>query len=219
MFLLKESRQKTYSNEAAATILHEVQIVTEYIIGAEWIETTPEHPFYVEGRGWVEADELQTGDNVRQADGTTGTVWLKWNVYKNQEMYNLTVDTAHTYFVGEGQWLVHNACPKKTPNFDDLDTIRPGPYADKSIPARGPDRNFKDWERTQINDIGRTTGCHTCGTKNPGTKYGDFILDHQPPSKLNFNGWAQRLFPHCLSCSQRQGGQVLTALKRILRLK
>jgi hypothetical protein len=23
-------------------------------------------------------------------------------------MYNLTVDTANTYFVGEGQWLVHN---------------------------------------------------------------------------------------------------------------
>ena len=28
-------------------------------------------------------------------------------------MYNLTVDTAHTFFVGQGQWLVHNAgvCP------------------------------------------------------------------------------------------------------------
>ena len=26
-------------------------------------------------------------------------------------MYNFTVDIAHTYFVGEGQWLVHNACP------------------------------------------------------------------------------------------------------------
>lgn len=25
-------------------------------------------------------------------------------------MYNLTVATAHTYFVGEGAWLVHNAC-------------------------------------------------------------------------------------------------------------
>jgi hypothetical protein len=25
-------------------------------------------------------------------------------------MYNLTVDTAHTFYVGEGQWLVHNAC-------------------------------------------------------------------------------------------------------------
>jgi hypothetical protein len=25
-------------------------------------------------------------------------------------MYNLTVDEAHTFFVGDGQWLVHN-CP------------------------------------------------------------------------------------------------------------
>jgi hypothetical protein len=24
--------------------------------------------------------------------------------------YNLSVDAAHTYFVGNGQWLVHNAC-------------------------------------------------------------------------------------------------------------
>jgi hypothetical protein len=28
------------------------------------------------------------------------------------EMYNLTVDEAHTFFVGDGQWLVHN-CPSK----------------------------------------------------------------------------------------------------------
>jgi hypothetical protein len=26
-------------------------------------------------------------------------------------MYNLTVETAHTFFVGDGQWLVHNAGP------------------------------------------------------------------------------------------------------------
>ncbi len=25
-------------------------------------------------------------------------------------MYNLTVDKAHTFYVGEGQWLVHNTC-------------------------------------------------------------------------------------------------------------
>jgi hypothetical protein len=25
-----------------------------------------------------------------------------------QEMYNLTVDEAHTFFVGDGEWLVHN---------------------------------------------------------------------------------------------------------------
>jgi hypothetical protein len=27
-----------------------------------------------------------------------------------QVMYNLSVETAHTFFVGDGQWLVHN-CP------------------------------------------------------------------------------------------------------------
>jgi hypothetical protein len=37
-------------------------------------------------------------------------VWFKWNIEKKQEMYNFTVDTAHTYFVGDGQWLVHNSC-------------------------------------------------------------------------------------------------------------
>ena len=96
---------------------HTDAVVTEVIVGGEWIETTPEHPFYVEGEGWVYAEDLQIGDEVRQADGTTGMVWLKWNVYKTQEMYNLTVDTAHTFFVGEGQWLVHNAC-------DDLLAVR-----------------------------------------------------------------------------------------------
>ncbi|RMG96564.1 MAG: hypothetical protein D6706_10060, partial [Chloroflexi bacterium] len=28
-------------------------------------------------------------------------------------MYNFTVATAHTYFVGNGQWLVHNACERQ----------------------------------------------------------------------------------------------------------
>ncbi|MCE9647410.1 MAG: AHH domain-containing protein [Chloroflexi bacterium] len=27
-------------------------------------------------------------------------------------MYNLTVDEAHTFFVGHGQWWVHNACDR-----------------------------------------------------------------------------------------------------------
>jgi hypothetical protein len=30
-------------------------------------------------------------------------------VQNPQWMYNLTVDVAHTYYVGDGEWLVHNA--------------------------------------------------------------------------------------------------------------
>jgi len=80
------------------------------LLDGEWIETTPEHPFYVEGKGWLAAEDLSFGMQVRQADGTTGFVWWKWSVHQTQAMYNLTVATAHTYFVGQGQWLVHNAC-------------------------------------------------------------------------------------------------------------
>lgn len=32
------------------------------------------------------------------------------NQQYEQEMYNLTVEDAHTFFVGDEQWLVHNDC-------------------------------------------------------------------------------------------------------------
>jgi RHS repeat-associated protein len=91
-------------------------------------------------------------------------------------------------------------------------TLEPGPYAGESIPARGPGRDFTALERGEIDRIGQATGCHTCGTTDPGTVSGHFILDHQPPSRLNFDNLPQRLYPQCLSCSLRQGGEVLQAI-------
>ena len=60
----------------------------------------------------------------------------------------------------------------------------------------------------RVNQIGEKHGCHTCGTKKPGTKSGDFVPDHQPPNKLNPEGGEQELYPHCIGCSRKQGGQV-----------
>jgi RHS repeat-associated protein len=94
------------------------------------------------------------------------------------------------------------------------DTLQPGPYAGDSIPARGPDRDFTREERNKINEIGSKTGCHTCGSKDPGTKSGDHVLDHQPANALNPSGGAQRLYPHCLTCSRIQGGQVRAGQSR-----
>jgi hypothetical protein len=87
-------------------------------------------------------------------------------------------------------------------------TLEPGPYAGESIPARSSKRDFTVQERATNDRIGYRTGCHTCGTRNPGTKYGNFVLDHQPATGLNSEGSGQRLFPQCLSCSSLQGGQV-----------
>jgi len=86
--------------------------------------------------------------------------------------------------------------------------IGPGPFAGESIPARGPDRDFVVMERANINRIGSETGCHTCGTMNPGTPLDNFVLDHQPPTAWNPLGHPQRLYPQCLSCSSRQGNWI-----------
>jgi hypothetical protein len=87
--------------------------------------------------------------------------------------------------------------------------IGPGPFAGGSIPARGASRDFSASERCEINRILNQTGCHTCGTSNPGTKWGDAVLDHQPPTRWNPHNRPQRLYPQCLSCSGRQGNWIM----------
>jgi hypothetical protein len=85
--------------------------------------------------------------------------------------------------------------------------IGEGPFARESIPARGPGR-LRESEQRDIDAIGALFGCHTCGTTVPGTPNGHFIGDHQLPSSMNSIGSGQRLFPHCRSCSAKQGGFV-----------
>lgn len=89
-----------------------------------------------------------------------------------------------------------------------------GEHAGESIAARSAARDFTAAERTKINEIGSTTGCHTCGVKDPGTKSGNFVPDHQPASALNTQGGAQRLYPHCLQCSRQQGLEIARKIQK-----
>lgn len=57
---------------------------------------------------WVDAADLQLGDTVLAADGSTGTVEAVTIIDAPQVMYNLTIDLVATYVVGIGQWVVHN---------------------------------------------------------------------------------------------------------------
>jgi len=98
-------------------------------------------------------------------------------------------------------------------------TLKPGPHAGESIPARGPKVRLTGDEQSEIDRIGSETGCHTCGTKDPGTKSGHFVGDHQPPSRLNPYNEPQRIYPHCLNCSRTQGGEVREAIRRGLMIK
>jgi hypothetical protein len=89
----------------------EQHFIIEYItVDGERIATTPKHPFFIQPGKWVAAGELQVGDHIRKADGSYGEVQAIEFIYQPQPMYNLSVAEAHTYFVGVGQWLVHNDC-------------------------------------------------------------------------------------------------------------
>ncbi|WP_146618736.1 hypothetical protein [Rhodoplanes elegans] len=79
--------------------------------------------------------------------------------------------------------------------------IGPGPFAVEWSPARnsGP---LTPAERSELNRIGNTYGCHTCGTFTPGTLRGDWIRDHQPSTAVNP---PEREYPQCRNCSNRQG--------------
>jgi hypothetical protein len=84
-----------------------------HFAGDRLIRTTPEHPFYVEGKGWTAAGALAGGERLRTAWG-----WAELdeafdtNCY--ERVYNLRVAEDHTYFVGEEEWgfavWAHNAC-------------------------------------------------------------------------------------------------------------
>jgi len=85
--------------------------------------------------------------------------------------------------------------------------VGPGPFSKGSIPA-GPSAKPTAAQQRKINALGQKNGCHTCGTKQPGTKTGNFVGDHQPPTKMNPPGSQQRYHPQCKGRSDVQGGRL-----------
>ena len=81
-------------------------------IGESRIDTTPNHPFWIEGYGFREAGELQEGDKVLTADGEVLTVArVEFEILEEPvKVYNFEVADWHTYYVSEEEVLVHNTC-------------------------------------------------------------------------------------------------------------
>lgn len=78
----------------------------------EEFKCTAEHPFYVIGKGYVEACDLQPCDELLTADGKECVITKVWceTLDKPEKTYNFEVEGYHNYFVGETGILVHNRC-------------------------------------------------------------------------------------------------------------
>jgi hypothetical protein len=87
-----------------------VNSLLEIVIGNDLVHVTEEHPFWVANKGWVNAENLNPGDCVQTFIGVCQAVVDVQLVAVSSQVYNFTVAEAHTYFAGDGQWLVHNQC-------------------------------------------------------------------------------------------------------------
>ena len=103
--------------------------VTELVhltIGGEVITTTHEHPFYVAGKGFVNAGKLRTKDIL--LDSKQNKLTIDDISFETSEVpttvYNFKVNEFHTYCVGHINVLVHNADYGSRPVLPEFDGKR-----------------------------------------------------------------------------------------------
>jgi hypothetical protein len=72
------------------------------------IGITGYHKVFSEERGWVNAAELQIGEDLRSSDGRKLEVVDLDRALGTYRVYNLTVESDHVFYVGDLTTLVHN---------------------------------------------------------------------------------------------------------------
>lgn len=97
-----ESVEYISTNEVTSTI----SVVTS----ENSYESSEGHPYYSD-RGWVEAADLQIGDNLRTVNGWVPVEDIIYTEYDAPiTTYNFSVSNTHTYVIGDENIVVHNRC-------------------------------------------------------------------------------------------------------------
>ncbi len=137
----------------------------------ELIGTTEEHPFWVEGKGWTEAGDLNIGDKVTSLDGGVLSVQAMASDAQLQTTYNFEVEEFHTYFVGKRALWVHNSCGEV--GFDDA--IRARDEALTEIRSQSKTQQRK--VATVVGAVNTKTGKIGVGIKKTGCDRGKCAED------------------------------------------
>ena len=100
----------TEEKAVVETYVRETGQLVHLWVGGELISTTPNHPFWVRGRGFVSAGELQAGEELLTAAGEGCRIEnVRQEIVESPErVYNFQVEGFHTYHVGSIGVLVHN---------------------------------------------------------------------------------------------------------------
>lgn len=131
---------ETSEKTVLETYVRKVDKLVHLVINGEEVITTDNHPFYVQGRGFIEAGRLLVGDKLVSVNGDD----LLIEKYKIEEfeisvnVYNFQVENSHTYFVGRNTVWVHNTECKVSDNRRRHILEGEGP----DDPGYGPNRGF-----------------------------------------------------------------------------
>nr|WP_286118981.1 polymorphic toxin-type HINT domain-containing protein [Thermoactinomyces sp. DSM 45891] len=90
----------------------EVDEIYEVYVSDQKIETTAEHPFWVEGKGWTKVKDLREGDKLQTSEGKRIPIDKIVVKKKHATVYNIEVEGYHTYFVSNLNIFVHNKAMK-----------------------------------------------------------------------------------------------------------
>jgi hypothetical protein len=74
----------------------------------ETFSVTDDHPWKVQGKGWVETQHLVPSDRIDTASGEDLVVKSVNVSERSARTYNLTVADWHTFMVGRNETIVHN---------------------------------------------------------------------------------------------------------------
>ena len=89
---------------------HYKELIDIELSSGEVIVTTDNHPFWaVDSSSWIEADTLTDSTVLRNIKDENVTIKSLKHHTEFRKVYNLTVDNYHSYFVGVGGVLGHNA--------------------------------------------------------------------------------------------------------------
>ncbi|MEU0335018.1 ricin-type beta-trefoil lectin domain protein [Streptomyces sp. NPDC006193] len=97
------------------TMRHDTRRLVDITVAGGVLSSTAGHRFFVRHRGWTQVSALRTGDRLRTPDGTFRSVTAVKDRagLPPREVYDLTVDGVHTFYVGTAgarpqSVLVHN---------------------------------------------------------------------------------------------------------------
>ncbi len=108
--------EQNYREVISTFVVDTYQLIVIKING-KTIETTSEHPFWTQNRGWIKAGELLEEDILEDSEGNELEIEEISIVQLDNpiKVYNFEVADYHTYYVSDNGVLVHNK-PMKNPN-------------------------------------------------------------------------------------------------------